>query len=153
VTWRVSPLVSAGGPRAATICALHEHQIGHSAQVILVVDDDRTARELMVAALEPLGRRVVACASTASALQEIAANPPGLVFTDRRLGPTDGLELVRAIKSDPATSRIPVVVVSGDVSAGAAERAHAAGADGFLLKPVPLATLLREAERWLRPGD
>lgn len=121
--------------------------------MILVVDDDRTARELMVAALEPLGRRVVTCESAAGALQEIAANPPELVLTDRRLGATDGLELVRALKSDPATSRIPVVVVSGDVSADAAEQALDAGAEGYLLKPVPLATLLREVERWLRPGD
>jgi CheY-like chemotaxis protein len=131
---------------------LDEQQVGGRAQAILVVDDDRTARELMVAALEPLGRRVVTCGNAAGALQEIAADPPGLVLTDRRLGATDGLDLVRAIKGDPSTRRIPVIVVSGDVSAGAAKQARDAGAEGYLLKPVALATLLREVERWVRPG-
>jgi len=135
------------------MCALGEHQVGDPAKVILVVDDDRTARELMVAALEPLGLRVVTCGSAADALQEIAAHPPGLVLTDRRLRATDGLDLVRAIKGDPSTRRIPVIVVSGDVSAGAAKQARDAGAEGHLLKPVPLATLLREVERWLGPRD
>jgi CheY-like chemotaxis protein len=135
------------------MCALGEQNVRGPGQVILVVDDDRTARELMVAALEPLGRRVVTCASVAGALQEIAADPPGLVVTDRRLGATDGLDLVRAIKGDTSTRGIPVIVVSGDVSAGAAGQARDAGADDYLPKPVPLATLLREAERWLRPGD
>lgn len=131
---------------------MDEQRLGDRGPVILVVDDDRTARELMVAALEPLGRRVVTCGSAAAALQEIAADPPGMVLTDRRLGATDGLDLVRAIKGDPSTSRIPVIVVSGDVSAGAAKQALDAGAEGYLLKPVPLAALLREVERWLRPG-
>lgn len=138
-------------PRADNV-RVDEQRLGDRDQVILVVDDDRTARELMVAALEPLGRRVVTCGSAAAALQEIAADPPGMVLTDRRLGATDGLDLVRAIKGDPSTSRIPVIVVSGDVSAGAAKQALDAGAEGYLLKPVPLAALLREVERWLRPG-
>jgi len=146
--------------RAGTTCGLDrpradnvrvgEQRVGDGDQIILVVDDHRTARELMVAALEPLGRRVVTCGSAAAALQEIAADAPGLVLTDRRLGATDGLDLVRAIKGDPSTSRIPVIVVSGDMSVDAAEQARAAGADGYLVKPVALATLLREAERWLR---
>src|SRR5688500_18114417 len=88
------------------MCVLDEHQVRGPAKVILVVDDDRTARELMVAALEPLGRRVVTCGSAADALHEIAADPPGLVLTDRRLRATDGLDLVRAIKGDPSTRRI-----------------------------------------------
>lgn len=120
--------------------------------MILVVDDDRTARELMVAALELLGEPVVACAAAQEALREIALGNTRLVLTDRRLAGTDGLELVRAIRRDPSARHIPVLVVSGDPSPRAGDRARAAGADGFLMKPVHLETLLREVGRLLSGG-
>ena len=70
---------------------------------ILVVDDEWMNRELMQAVLESAGYRVLLAAGSADALELAHAEKPNLVIMDVRLRyPTEGYDLCRKLKSDPA---------------------------------------------------
>ena len=66
---------------------------------------------------------------------------PTLILLDLHLPDIDGAEVLRRLKSDPASAAIPVVILSADASPTLAARMRAAGADRYLTKPVDLAEL------------
>ncbi|MEN6632084.1 MAG: response regulator, partial [Candidatus Polarisedimenticolia bacterium] len=63
--------------------------------VVLVVDDERGIREMLAAALEADGHRVLAAASGEAALETLAAEPVDLLLTDLAMPGIDGVELLR----------------------------------------------------------
>ena len=67
---------------------------------------------------------------------------PDLVLLDMHLPDIDGMELLRHLQADEATAGIPVVVVSADALPAQVEAARAAGAAGYLTKPVSVVELL-----------
>ncbi len=117
-------------------------------QRILVVDDERTMREFLVAGLQ--GRhRVRAAASGAAALELLRRETFDLVLTDIRMPGGDGLELLAAIRSELA--RPPrVVVMTAFGSIGEAVEATKRGACDYLSKPFGLEQLEAVLGRALR---
>ena len=101
-----------------------------SAPRILVVDDDREMRgylrDLLV---ERWTVRVVA--DGAAALESARTDPPDLVVVDAALPGNGGIELLRALRSDPRTVGVPVVLLSSRAGEEAAVEGFAAGADDF----------------------
>ncbi len=65
---------------------------------------------------------------------------PDVVITDVNMPEMDGLELVRRLKAHPATSRVPVIVMTATKSLGDMVRREV-GADAYLIKPVQLSML------------
>jgi CheY-like chemotaxis protein len=117
----------------------------------LVADDDADIRELAVSVLESIGCAVVAAGDGLAALELAAQSPPALAVLDIRMPKLDGLEVTRRLKADPATSAVPVIVVSASVSDQQQQAAVDAGADAFLAKPFRVAELRAVARRLLRP--
>jgi CheY-like chemotaxis protein len=79
----------------------------------------------------------VACVHDAGeALDRIAWRPPTLVLLELVLPRMSGFELVRQLRREPATRALPLVALTAVASAGAQERALAAGFDGYLTKPI-----------------
>jgi signal transduction histidine kinase/DNA-binding response OmpR family regulator len=113
---------------------------------VLVVEDDRSSRELMTVLLEGQGLRVVGVGTGEAALAYVAGARPAAVVLDIRLPGIDGWEVLSRLKGDPETSPVPVIVVSILDEPG---RGFALGADDYLLKPVDrdllAATLRRTA--------
>ena len=104
---------------------------------VLVVDDQEINVAIIGRFLTREGYRVRSVESGEAALAVLAARPlPGLVLLDVVMNGADGFETCRRIKSDPVTRDIPVVLVSSAVSGRDRVRGWAAGADGFLSKPV-----------------
>ena len=98
--------------------------------VILVVDDDTDAREVLCAVLELEGYRTTAAAGGGEALDLLARiAPPALILLDLMMPGMSGLEVVAALRADAALASIPVVFVSAapEITAGGAR---------FLRKPV-----------------
>lgn len=62
--------------------------------------------------------------------------PPGVILLDIRLPKLDGWEVLRQLRQDPRTSRIPVVVMSGSMYAEDVKKGEQLGALGFLSKPI-----------------
>lgn len=78
-----------------------------------------------------------------SGAEMIREHLPDLVLLDLNLPDIGGEEILIALKADPTTSRIPVVVLSADATAGQFERLISGGAYSYLTKPVDVAELLR----------
>ena len=111
---------------------------------ILIVDDEVVNRRLLQALLGPEGYVTSTAASGNEALVAIADNPPDLILLDVMMPGLDGRQVARALKADPATSKIPIIIVTAQTDREARLAALDAGAEDFLSKPVD------RAELWLR---
>lgn len=114
---------------------------------ILVVDDHQPMREILKSLLFSLGaRKVSEAASARAALEHLMLNNVTLVLTDHDLGGTTGVELVRAIRRDPAgrNRRVPIVMVSGRAEPGVILAARDAGVNEFLVKPLTAKAMVQK---------
>jgi CheY-like chemotaxis protein len=112
-----------------------------TAPAVVVVEDHPTMRGALRAILEGEGYRVREAADGRAALDAITADPPDVVILDLHIPVIGGSDVLRALKADPATARVPVVVVTAEGEEGRAG-AVGLGASGYLTKPFPPAALL-----------
>ena len=105
---------------------------------ILIVEDDQEFVKLARRWLEREGHGVSAVGSGPAALEALGADPlPDLVLLDVMLPRIDGFAILRRLRAEPRTQRLPVLVMSAyfdrpeDVA-----RAKSLGADDYLVKPV-----------------
>ena len=120
---------------------------------ILVVDDDRSLREMLAEYLGSHGFNVALAADGESMRVELERACPDLVLLDLRLPRLDGFSVLREIKNAPALRHIPVVVLTSSSSDRDVEQAYAEHANSYLVKPHDyerLVTLLgRTRDYWL----
>jgi CheY-like chemotaxis protein len=103
---------------------------------ILLVEDNPANQLLAETVLEREGFLVDIAGSAAEAVRQIGAHLPDLILMDISLPGQDGLSLTRDLKSDPATSRVPVVALTAHAMVGDREAALAAGCSGHITKPI-----------------
>jgi len=113
---------------------------------ILIVDDDGDLRTLLGLCFLRRGHSIVVAGDGAAGLQCVATHAPDLLVTDLNMPVLDGLELLRRLRANGYYD-LPVLVLTARSDQRAA--AIAAGADAFLVKPVPLRQLGETAERLL----
>jgi DNA-binding response OmpR family regulator len=118
---------------------------------ILVVDDAPDVLNGTAHLLESAGYVVDRAATGERALAAIAAQPPDLLLLDRDLGSTDGLEICRRIKREPAYADTLVVIVSASYTASENQsEGLEAGADGYIARPIANRELLARVSAYLR---
>jgi PAS domain S-box-containing protein len=121
---------------------------------VLVADDVKANRAVLIQMLDALGFLTVAVEDGAAALARIdaaaATAPFDLVLMDAVMPVMDGIDAIAALKADARHQGIPVIAISANVSGHNRERCLAAGADAFLDKPLNLNLLLEQVERLLR---
>jgi CheY-like chemotaxis protein len=104
--------------------------------LVLLVEDDRDGRLLFATWLRGAGFRVDTAHNGRQALDRAFEIPPDAIVTDLHIPGIDGYELTRRLKSDPRTSAIPVLAVTGYAPfTQDPSRAERAGCDAVLLKP------------------
>ena len=108
---------------------------------VLVVDDNAIIRRLQEAQLESLHLRVMAAVDGDEALSLMSTVRPDLVLLDVVMPGLDGFRVCQALKANPDTRDVPVMVVTA-LGEDARDRSFAAGADDFMRKP-PNTLLLR----------
>jgi response regulator RpfG family c-di-GMP phosphodiesterase len=113
---------------------------------ILLVDDDPALRTLLRTTFEVADVDVVEADGADAARRRIRASRPDVIVLDVNMPGTTGLELCEELKADPATSDIPVILLTGS-SGGTTAAAKRVGADAFVRKPFSPLELLAVAER------
>ncbi|RJQ55768.1 MAG: response regulator [Nitrospiraceae bacterium] len=103
---------------------------------IMIVDDCQTTRKLLGHYLKARGFSVVFAENGLDALEKLGADKVSLIMTDLNMPYMDGIEFIRAVKSDPNLSHIPVLMVTTENDTVEKERALHSGADGYIVKPV-----------------
>jgi CheY-like chemotaxis protein len=109
-------------------------------RTILVVDDEFGTVEVLVAALEDEGYRVLSAANGRRALERLEENKPDLVISDFMMPLMDGAALVAAMREKPSYRDIPVIMMSA--APEAALRKHLDGYAAFLRKPFRIPVLI-----------
>jgi diguanylate cyclase (GGDEF)-like protein len=114
---------------------------------VLIVDDDKPAREALYEMVLTAGYKAAAAPSAESALEILARHPVELVLTDIHMPDMNGLELTAAVKE---RFDADVVVLTGFADSHTYEEAIGRGASDFLLKPVRLPELKARIQRVFR---
>jgi two-component system alkaline phosphatase synthesis response regulator PhoP len=118
--------------------------------VILVVDDNRENLELLEAYLEDIECRTIAAYDGPDALEIVKNNKPDLILLDIMMPKMSGFEVCRRIKNDPATTHIPIIMVTALNEFGDMQRAVDCGTDDFVSKPVNKIELLTRVKTMLK---
>jgi CheY-like chemotaxis protein len=118
---------------------------------ILIVEDHPTMREAMRLVLEGEGFSIDEAADGRSALDGVRRDPPDLMFLDLNIPGTSGADVLAALKADPTTADVRVIVVTATGEEGRAQ-AIRLGADAYFTKPFSPTALLRTVERVLAGG-
>ena len=115
---------------------------------ILVAEDSIEQRALYAAILQGAGYRVLEAGDGEEAVAIVRREHPGLVLMDVTMPGTSGWNAVRALREDPDTVGVPIIVVTGLAGTWDRDASIAAGADDYLVKPVPPARLLEEVRKF-----
>lgn len=110
-------------------------------RLALVVDDSKTARVTLKRMLEKHDLHVDTVESAQQALDYLVHKTPGVIFMDHMMPGMDGLQAVQAIKSNPATATIPIMMYTSKEGDLYVSQARALGAIGILPKQVEPAEL------------
>src|SRR5512134_1544469 len=102
----------------------------------LIVDDSRSARVILSRMLEQHGLTVDTAESAEQALDYLQRNRPDVIFMDHLMPGMDGFQAVQAIKADPLTATIPLMMYTSQQGELYVSQARALGAVGVLPKTV-----------------
>jgi len=125
---------TAGGPR-------HDQPAAGAPARVLLADDNADMREYLQRLLHT-SYEVITVADGLTALDVVRARAPDLVISDVMMPGLDGLGLVAALRADPRTADVPVLLLSARAGQEAAIEGLEAGADDYLVKPFSAAGLL-----------
>src|SRR3972149_4284559 len=103
---------------------------------ILIVDDDLQSLKLIGLMLQRRGHTIAAAQSGMQALAKVRSEVPDLVILDVMMPGLDGFEVCRRLRSDPKTSRVPIILFTAKNQVSDKVAGFQAGADDFLTKPV-----------------
>ena len=123
-----------------------------SRKKVLAVDDSPYMLALMRLTLTGERCQVLEALDGGKALDLAAAERPDLVLLDVMLPGLDGLAVCRSLKADPATSTIPVIMLTARGRQNDVDAGLAAGASDYITKPFSPRELLDKVDRLLFPG-
>lgn len=115
---------------------------------VLVVDDNPLILELMRKALDTHAE-ITACADSAKALVQCITGPPDLVVCDYRMPGLDGKQLVEALRAQPQTQSLPVILMAAQSDIDEKLRPLADTIEEFLVKPFYVKDLAARTKKAL----
>jgi CheY-like chemotaxis protein len=122
---------------------------GMSKRTVLLADDDAALRRLVGVTLGRDRFALLTAGDGEEALAVARTQRPETILLDVNMPRLDGLEVCRALKADPATAHIKILILTGNGSEADRQEALAAGADGYLAKPFSPIALLE----WMQDDD
>ena len=120
-----------------------------AAPTVLLVEDNYDNLHIYSTILSHAGYHVLEATDGEAGLATARSGQPDLILMDVSIPKIDGWEVTRILKTDPATSSIPVVALTAHALASDRARAEEIGFDGYIPKPAEPRLVLAEVERRL----
>ena len=108
---------------------------GTRVATILVIEDNLAFRDLLRLHLRQAGHTVQIAEDPEEGLRSLLDTPPDLILLDLDLPYLSGFEVLEALRSDPASQKIPVIIVTGNADEEVNNRCRTIGIEGFFTKP------------------
>ena len=104
-------------------------------KTVLTVDDSRTIRDMLRLALAGAGYRVVQAGDGVDGLAMLRDEVPDAIITDINMPRLDGFGFIEEVRRDPRFRATPILVLTTESDPAMKDRARAAGATGWIVKP------------------
>lgn len=125
-------------------------ETGHNGKVIYFVEDDRNIRDLVVYTLNTTGFEARGCEDDKAFRVAMGDAVPELVLLDIMLPGTDGIQILRRMKANPATASIPIIMVTAKGAEFDKVKSLDLGADDYVTKPFGMMELVSRVRAVLR---
>ena len=116
---------------------------------VLLIEDNEENRYLVTFLLKAHGYEVFHAATGPDGIALAGQVCPDLILLDIQLPGMDGHEVARTLKQDPKLQSIPIVAVTSYAMVGDRDKVFAAGAEGYIEKPINPETFVSELERFV----
>lgn len=117
---------------------------------VLIVDDQRTDREVLAQCVAKAGHNAVFATTGEEALEAAKKIQPAAIFMDVVMPGSGGFAACRQLKNDPATSKIPVIIVSTKNSETDKFWGEKQGANDYVAKPYSQEAMAAVINKWVR---
>jgi two-component system, chemotaxis family, chemotaxis protein CheY len=117
-------------------------------KTILTVDDSASVRQMVKFTLTEAGYAVLEAVDGRDALVKLAS-PVNLVITDLNMPNLDGIGLIRSVRANPACKGLPIIMLTTESQESRKQEGKAAGATGWIVKPLTTQQLLAVVKRVL----
>lgn len=114
---------------------------------ILAVDDSRTMRDMIRLALTSAGFDVVQAEDGEHGLEVLSGIEPDVIITDINMPKLDGFGFIDGVRANQRNRAIPILVLTTESAPELKQRAKAAGATGWIVKPFDQDKLIRAIQR------
>ncbi len=116
-------------------------------KVVLTVDDSRTMRDMLKAALSSAGYSVVQAEDGIHGLEVLAGIRPDVIITDINMPRMDGFGFIAGVREGGPNRAVPILVLSTESAAEKKNKARTAGATGWIVKPFDPVKLVDAVRR------
>ena len=120
-----------------------------SGEMILIVEDQPLNRKLVRDVLQAKGYRTIEAETGEDGVRSAHDQVPALILMDIQLPGISGIEALRMLREDPVTRTIPVIAVTASAMQQNQREILAAGFDGYLPKPINIASFLEAVRKTL----
>ncbi|HZD91025.1 MAG TPA: response regulator [Pseudolabrys sp.] len=115
---------------------------------VLIVDDQKSVRQVTRMTLEEIGvRHIHEAENGVKAIDTASLQPLDLIISDYNMPEMDGLGLLRAVRGHPAARRVPFILVTGRGDKELVVKAAQAGANNYVVKPFTADILKQKIEQ------
>ncbi len=145
---------SPGAGHSAELVTRHTLREERGRRRLLVVEDNLINQKLVLRLLEKRGYNTVLAANGREALEQAKRETFDLVLMDVQMPVMDGIEAIRSIRAMEVASgaHLPIIAMTAHAMKGDEERCLAAGADGYISKPISPDLLFQTIDHLLRPS-
>lgn len=145
-------LVPVIATRKDIIAAINLHYLGKDParvreKTVLVVEDNKLISTMLATMITKQGFRVIQAMDGMEGYRLALADPPHVILTDKEIPKLDGYGLLDALKNQPETKHIPMILVTGATDGEEEARAFEKGFFDFLTKPVKEVTVVTRIKR------
>ena len=131
------------------VVAMNRLGLSGRAVKVMIIDDDPAALELASFVLGAKGFVTAGASDAQSALHQMVLFRPHIVLMDVQMPEVDGLELTRSIRAEPSMCHVVVIALTAYAMKGDEQKILAAGCDGYLAKPLDVATFAASVRKYL----